>query len=38
MFRRLRIALLSLAAAGAFWAASAAPAFAADTYAIDKNH
>ena len=38
MFRGLRIALLSLAAAGAFWAASAAPAFAADTYAIDKNH
>ncbi|HEY1253082.1 MAG TPA: YceI family protein [Thermoanaerobaculia bacterium] len=38
MFRRLRIALLVTGTACTLWAASAVPAFAADTYAIDKNH
>ncbi|HEY2797037.1 MAG TPA: YceI family protein [Thermoanaerobaculia bacterium] len=38
MLRRLRIALLALAAAFILSAASAAPVFAADTYTIDKNH
>src|SRR5262245_48693413 len=38
MFRRPRIAFLLIVSACALWAASAAPAFAADTYTIDKNH
>jgi polyisoprenoid-binding protein YceI len=38
MLRRLRIALLALAAAFTLSAAFAAPVFAADTYTIDKNH